>query len=94
MGAKRYAYLLILTVTAFLEAQDGAALYKGRCASCHDAPEGRIPSIAAIRQMTGAAIYNALTTGSMKSQTSGLSRQDVIALLVYIAPAGAVKVLT
>jgi polyvinyl alcohol dehydrogenase (cytochrome) len=84
----RYAYLLILTIAGLLQAQDGAALYKARCASCHDSPEGRIPSIGAIRQMTGAAIYAALTNGAMKSQTSGLSTQEVISLLVYIAPAG------
>jgi mono/diheme cytochrome c family protein len=46
-----------------LEAQDGAALYKERCASCHDSPAGRIPSISAIKQMTGGAIYAALTNG-------------------------------
>ena len=38
--------------------------------------------------MTGEAFYAALTNGSMKSQTSGLSTQELISLLVYIAPAG------
>jgi polyvinyl alcohol dehydrogenase (cytochrome) len=80
--------LLILTITGLLQAQDGAALYKERCASCHDSPEGRIPSINAIKKMTGEAVYAALTNGAMKSQTSGLSTQQVISLLVYIAPAG------
>jgi len=80
--------LLILTITGLVEAQDGAALYKERCASCHDSPEGRIPSIGAIKQMTGGAIYAALTNGAMKSQTRGLSTQEVISLLVYIAPVG------
>jgi polyvinyl alcohol dehydrogenase (cytochrome) len=70
------------------EAQDGAALYRERCASCHDSPTGRTPSLAAMKQMTGEAIYAALTNGAMKSQTSGLSTQQVISLLVYIAPAG------
>src|SRR5205085_8611169 len=84
----RYAHLVVLAMTGLLQAQDGAALYKDRCASCHDSPEGRIPSIGTIRQMTGEAIYAALTNGAMKSQASGLSTQDVISLLVYIAPAG------
>src|SRR4029077_13162324 len=83
--------LLILTITGLLQAQDGAALYKERCASCHDSPQGRVPSIGTIRQMTGEAIYAALTNGAMKSQTSGLSTQEVISLLVYIAPAGVAK---
>ena len=84
----RHGYLLILMIAGLLQAQDGAALYKQRCAACHDAPQGRIPSIGAIKQMTGAAVYAALTNGVMKSQTSGLSTQDVLSLLVYIAPAG------
>jgi polyvinyl alcohol dehydrogenase (cytochrome) len=84
----RYACLLILLMSGIVEAQDGAALYRERCASCHDSPAGRVPSIASIRQMTGQAVYAALTNGVMKSQTSGLSTQQVIALLVYIAPAG------
>jgi polyvinyl alcohol dehydrogenase (cytochrome) len=81
-------FLLILAATGFLYAQDGAALYKERCASCHDSPTGRIPSIAAIKQMTGQAVYAALANGVMKSQTAGLSTQELISLLVYIAPNG------
>ncbi len=69
-------------------AQQGAALYRERCASCHDSPTGRTPSIGSIKQMTGVAIYAALTNGVMKSQTSGLSTQQVLSLLVYIAPTG------
>ena len=79
---------MLLTLTALVEAQDGAALYREHCASCHDSPQGRIPSIAAIKQMTGEAVYAALTNGAMKSQTNGLSTQQVLSLLVYIAPAG------
>jgi polyvinyl alcohol dehydrogenase (cytochrome) len=45
-----------------------------------------------IKQMTGEAVYAALTNGSMKSQTIGLSTQQVISLLVYIAPAGRTNV--
>lgn len=84
----RFACLSFLTIIGILEAQDGAALYKERCASCHDAPSGRIPSIDTIKQMTGEAVYVAMTTGAMKSQASGLSTQQLISLLVYIAPAG------
>jgi polyvinyl alcohol dehydrogenase (cytochrome) len=80
--------LLILMLAGFLEAQNGEALYRERCASCHDSPQGRMPSIAAIKQMTGRAVYAALTNGAMKSQTAGLSTQEVISLLVYLAPAG------
>ncbi len=84
----RYAFLLFPMMTGILEAQDGAALYKERCASCHDSPAARVPTLTAIKQMTGEAIYAALTNGVMKSQTSGLSTQQVLSLVVYIAPAG------
>ncbi len=84
----RYVFVLILAVAGLMEAQDGSTLYQDRCASCHDSPTGRAPSIGAIKQMTGAAIYAALTNGVMKSQTAGLSTQQVLSLLVYIAPTG------
>ena len=84
----RLTSLLILTIAGLLQAQDGAALYKERCAACHDSPEGRTPSIGAIKQMTSEAVYAALTNGAMRSQTRGLSTQQVISLLAYIAPSG------
>ena len=84
----RYTWALILLLAGVAEAQDGAALYKQRCASCHDSPTGRTPSIGAIKQMTAAGIYAALTNGAMKSQTSGLSTQELLSLIVYIAPTG------
>ncbi|HEY6339950.1 MAG TPA: PQQ-binding-like beta-propeller repeat protein [Bryobacteraceae bacterium] len=84
----RYACLLILTTAGLSKAQDGAALYQERCASCHDSPTGRTPSLSAMKQMSGEAVYAALINGAMKSQTSGLSTQQVISLLVYIAPTG------
>src|SRR5882672_5875622 len=83
----RYAYLLALTIP-ILSAQDGAAIYKERCASCHDAPEGRVPSLKAIKAMSGEAIYIALTTGSMRTHAERLSTPQVFALLGYIAPTG------
>lgn len=90
----RLRYLLILTLPGLLEAQgppaaqEGAALYRARCASCHDSPQGRIPSLGAIKQMTGQAVYAALANGAMKSQTAGLSTQQMLSLVVYIAPTG------
>src|SRR5215813_10472985 len=82
----RYVCLFSMAVT--LCAQDGAALYKERCATCHDAPQGRVPALSAIKQMTGEAIYLALSNGSMKSQAEGLSTAQLIALIGYIAPTG------
>src|SRR6516162_7291726 len=88
----RYVYLLALIIltlsTQVLSAQDGAAIYKERCASCHDAPEGRVPPLSAIKAMSGEAIYGALTTGKMRQQAQGLSTVQIFTLLGYIAPTG------
>jgi len=74
--------------TLIVSAQDGAAIYKERCAACHDTPEGRTPSLAAIKAMTGEAIYAALASGAMRTQAEGMSTPQLAALLGYIAPTG------
>jgi polyvinyl alcohol dehydrogenase (cytochrome) len=83
----RYVYLFALTLPV-LSAQDGAAIYKERCASCHDAPQARVPALATIKGMSAEAIYAALTNGSMKSRAEGLSTAEIFTLIGYIAPAG------
>jgi polyvinyl alcohol dehydrogenase (cytochrome) len=84
----RYVCLLISILAATLAAQDGAAIYKERCASCHDAADGRAPKLDALKAMTGEAIYLSLAMGLMKTQAEGLSPQQLFALLAFIAPTG------
>jgi polyvinyl alcohol dehydrogenase (cytochrome) len=85
-----FPMVMILALSArVLFAQDGAAIYKERCASCHDTPEGRVPAISAIKAMSGEAIYVALTSGAMRTHAQGLSTAQIFALLGYIAPTGA-----
>jgi polyvinyl alcohol dehydrogenase (cytochrome) len=79
---------MILFTSILASAQDGAAIYKERCASCHDAPTGRIPALGAIKQMRGEAVYLALTAGAMKEEAKGLSIGQLFALIGYIAPTG------
>lgn len=86
----RYVCLLALLLPS-LSAQDGAALYKARCASCHDAPTGRTPGLAAIKAMSAESIYSAVTAGAMKTQAAGLSTAEIFALIGYIAPTGGAK---
>src|SRR5580658_59833 len=82
----RCAFLLAV-ILPILSAQDGAAIYKERCAKCHDMPAARVPSLATIKAMSGEAIYAALTNGLMKTQAEGLSTGDIFALIGYIGPA-------
>jgi polyvinyl alcohol dehydrogenase (cytochrome) len=83
----RYVCLFVLMLPV-LHAQDGAAIYKERCASCHDAPQARVPVLSTIKAMSGEAIYIALTNGTMKTRADGLSTAQIFALLGYIAPTG------
>jgi polyvinyl alcohol dehydrogenase (cytochrome) len=86
--------MLIVLTARILSAQpvapvaDGAAIYKERCASCHDMPQGRVPALAAIKSMSGEAIYVALTSGAMKTQAQGMSIVQIFSLLGYVAPTG------
>jgi polyvinyl alcohol dehydrogenase (cytochrome) len=83
----RYAFFLAV-IMQVLSAQDGAAIYQERCASCHDMPTARVPSLATIKAMSGEAIYTALSSGVMKSRAEGLSTPQIFSLIAYIAPTG------
>lgn len=83
----RYVCLFVL-LTSLLRAQDGAAIYNQRCASCHNNPAPHVPSLDTIKAMSGRAIYTALTGGVMQTQAAGLSSAQLIALIRYIAPTG------
>jgi polyvinyl alcohol dehydrogenase (cytochrome) len=66
-------------------AQDGAAIYKQRCAICHDAPVGRVPPVSALRAMEGAAISQSLESGPMQTQAAGLTAAERNAVVAYLA---------
>jgi polyvinyl alcohol dehydrogenase (cytochrome) len=88
----RYVFLLTLFLPllfAQTPAEAGAGIYKERCASCHDAPEPRVPSLQTIKAMSPEAIYMALTSGVMKSRAEGMPIARIFALIGYIAPTGA-----
>jgi polyvinyl alcohol dehydrogenase (cytochrome) len=80
--------LLLGWCAAALLAQDGAALYKQHCTSCHDASAGstpsRVPPVSALRAMNAALILRALESGTMKPQAEGLSSNERVALAVYL----------
>lgn len=83
-----FGLILMVLCTPVLHAQDGAAIYRERCASCHDMPEGRVPALSTIKAMSGEAIFIALTSGSMKTQAEGMSTAQIFTLLGFIEPTG------
>ena len=70
---------------AFASGQDGAAIYKSRCASCHDnsaAPHA--PETATLQTMTLDSILRSVESGSMKNYASGLSTDEKRRLAEYL----------
>jgi len=63
----------------------GAQVYRQRCASCHEAGVGRAPQRVVIGFMTPRTIYEALTSGSMKAMSYGLSDQDKIEVAQHLS---------
>ncbi len=79
---RRLLLLALWATTVF--AQDGAAVYKARCAMCHDAGGGRIPPVTALRAMSSSSILQALDTGLMKTQAAGLTGGERDAVAKYL----------
>jgi polyvinyl alcohol dehydrogenase (cytochrome) len=63
---------------------EGAALYKQRCALCHDQPLDRVPPLFLIRRRSAEDVIQTLTTGSMKQQAAGLSPDQIRALAIHL----------
>lgn len=67
---------------------DGAKLYQERCAVCHDNagnnPQDRTPPKSVLARRAPDEVIAALTTGSMKTQASGLKELEIRAIAVYL----------
>lgn len=75
--AHRFIFLLtcLLATPAILLAQDGAALYRRHCATCHEAgAQTRAPSREALRQLTPERIISALESIASPMANMGLAR--------------------
>jgi polyvinyl alcohol dehydrogenase (cytochrome) len=57
--------------------EDGEALYRQRCATCHDGGVSRAPSRAALAQISQESIRVALTSGSMSAQGANLTPAQI-----------------
>jgi len=76
-------FLTLLILPIVLCAADdpyAAALFKQRCASCHEAaassPGARIPPVSQLKAMTPTAILKTLESGAMKPQAAALSTNE------------------
>lgn len=67
-----------------LAGMDSAALYRLRCAACHDHAQGNIPPRSRIAALQRDRIVHALSEGLMRPQATGLSAEQVGRLGDYL----------
>lgn len=78
-------FLATLAVSAFAAAPDGEALYKARCAGCHDGkPQPRMPEHAELAAKAPEFVLSAMASGAMAMQAVGLSDDEERAITRYI----------
>src|SRR5262249_58689648 len=63
---------------------EGAALYRERCAFCHDNPQDRIAPLFLIRRRAAEDVIQTLTAGVMRQQAAGLSADQIRALAIHL----------
>src|SRR5690349_368227 len=90
MFPRRFSFCVLTlalgAVSAIAAPPDGEALYKARCASCHDNPQAqlRMPKRAEIAARTPENVLAALSSGAMVTQAAGLSEDEDRAIATYI----------
>ena len=85
MLAATRAFFILGLAASLSPAQDAQALFGKYCASCHQAgSDTRAPLPAALKLLSREKILEAVETGSMKEQASGLTPSQRIALLSVI----------
>jgi polyvinyl alcohol dehydrogenase (cytochrome) len=73
-------FVMAFSVTAAAQtpaAEDADAIYKTRCASCHETGAPRAPNRDGLRRLAPEAITAALTTGSMRTQGQELTLAQI-----------------
>ncbi len=82
----RAAAIAFVCCAAMGAAPDGAAIYKERCAACHDqaGKEGRTPTRELLAKLTPERIEAALVSGVMKEQASALSGEEKRAVAAFL----------
>jgi len=76
--------LLLILTAGVLSAQDGPAVYRAACASCHDAGLQRAPNRAALETMTPERVLTSLESGSMVSMTAARSAAERRAVAEFV----------
>src|SRR5579864_1268745 len=76
---------IVLLIGIAAQAQDGGAVYKEHCASCHNTTAPRVPPESALRAMNLMQVLAALQTGVMKTVGDTLTPQERYAVALYLS---------
>lgn len=75
-------FLLLLASAAL--AQDGEALYRARCAGCHESAASHAPGLNLLRRMYPETVVESLSAGSMQPMAAGLTAADQRAIALFV----------
>src|SRR5581483_9085818 len=64
---------IIVSAATLAIAQDGAALYRENCATCHDTGANRAPTVDALRSMRPERVLDVLEHGAMVSMANRMT---------------------
>jgi polyvinyl alcohol dehydrogenase (cytochrome) len=76
--------LSLILIAGAVSAQDGPAVYRAACASCHDAGLQRAPNRAALELMSPERVLTSLESGSMVSMTAARSATERRAVAEFV----------
>src|SRR5580704_6417958 len=85
MLRRRIPIVLFASSLCFAASPDGAALYKARCATCHEGkPQAHMPTHDDLVGRTPESVFRALSDGPMAIQAVGLEDEDRRAIARFI----------
>ncbi len=76
--------LAVLLLIGLAAADDGSAVYKKRCAGCHDNGVGRAPQPDALKQMSPESVQTALTGGMMMIQGILMTNEEIRSVAEFV----------
>jgi cytochrome c553 len=68
--------------------EEGKAVFRNRCSACHGTGLGGAPSIETLEKLHPSVIVAALTEGKMKPMATGLTREQMRSVAVFITQHG------
>jgi len=87
MFPRRIVFTLTLSALALSAAPpDGAALWKARCAGCHESANSqlRMPKREEVAARTADNVFTAMASGAMTVQAAGLTEDEERAIATYV----------